>query len=158
MTTPHPDPTKGWSTAQLEAAIPLTKTLGIELLSATREQVVGQLECARALSTATGRLHGGALTALADTVGAVVAFLNLPEDTWTSTTTSSTVFLRGVRRGIIVATARPLHVGRQSIVVVTDVTDLSGRPVAQVTQTLAVLGVTAPGLVPPAPDDTAPDA
>lgn len=145
MTTSHPDPTVGWNTAQLEAAIPMTKTLGIELVSATREQVVGRLEWSRALSTAGGRLHGGALMALADTVGAVAAFLNLSEGTWTTTTSSSTVFLRGVPNGVIVATARPLHVGRRSIVVVTEVADVRGRPVAQVTQTQAVLSLTAPG-------------
>lgn len=100
---------------------------------------------AQALSTAGGRLHGGAVMALADTVGAVAAFLNLPEGTWTTTTSSSTVFLRSVPLGIIVATARPLHVGRRSIVVVTAVEDARGKPVAQVTQTQAVLSLTIPG-------------
>jgi 1,4-dihydroxy-2-naphthoyl-CoA hydrolase len=50
-------------------------------------------------TTAGGAMHGGALMALADTIGGAVACLNLPEGAGTSTMSSSTVFLRGVRRG-----------------------------------------------------------
>lgn len=65
--------------------------------------------------------------------------LNLPPDTTTSTTTSSTVFLRGVRGATVTATARTLHVGRSSIVVRTELRDADERLIAQVTQTQAVL-------------------
>ena len=65
-------------------------------------------------------LHGGAVMTLADSVGAVCAFLNLPEGASTSTIESKTNFFRGVRDGEVVATARPLHVGRTTIVVQTD--------------------------------------
>jgi uncharacterized protein (TIGR00369 family) len=44
-----------------------------------------------------------------------------------------------VRSGDVVATARPLHVGRSTIVVVTELRDDAGRLVAQVTQSQAVL-------------------
>jgi uncharacterized protein (TIGR00369 family) len=77
--------------------------------------------------------------ALADSVGAVCASLNIPEGGTTTTTSSSTVFLRGVREGEVAATARPLHAGRTVVVVRTDLADGAGRPVAQVTQTQAVL-------------------
>ena len=87
-------------------------------------------------------MNGGALMSLADNVGAVCAFLNLPPDAGTSTTSSATVFLRGVRSGDVVATARPLHVGRSTIAVVTELRDESGRLVAQVTQSQAVLAGT----------------
>ena len=55
---------------------------------------------------------------------------------------SSTVFLRGVRSGVITAVSRPLHTGRTVIVVQTDLLDDTGRLAAQVTQTQAVLGNT----------------
>jgi uncharacterized protein (TIGR00369 family) len=85
-------------------------------------------------------MHGGAIMALADTVGALVAFLNLPETAQATTTiSSSSQFLRAVRSGTAVATARPLHKGRQTIVVETDVHDDEGRLVARVTQSQAVL-------------------
>jgi 1,4-dihydroxy-2-naphthoyl-CoA hydrolase len=79
------------------------------------------------------------LMSLADSTAAVCAFLNLPPGAGTSTTSSSTVFLRGVREGTVTATARPLHVGRSTIAVVTELRDGDGRLVAQVTQSQAVL-------------------
>jgi uncharacterized protein (TIGR00369 family) len=76
---------------------------------------------------------------LADTLGAVCAFLNLPDGATTSTIESKTNFFRGVRQGSVTATARPLHVGRTTIVVQTDVRDDAGKRVALVTQTQAVI-------------------
>ncbi|HTC82653.1 MAG TPA: PaaI family thioesterase, partial [Acidimicrobiia bacterium] len=84
-------------------------------------------------------LHGGALMTLADTVGAVCAFLNLPEGGSTSTIESKTNFFRGVRGGAVRAVARPLHAGRTTVVVQTDLYDDDGRRVSQTTQTQAVL-------------------
>lgn len=85
-------------------------------------------------------MHGGALIALADSLGAVCAYVNLHEGAQTTTVTSSTSFMRGVREGSVHGTARPLHAGRTVIVVQTDLRDDSARLVAQVTQTQAVLG------------------
>jgi uncharacterized protein (TIGR00369 family) len=85
-------------------------------------------------------MHGGALMTLADTVGAICAFLNLPPGATTSTIESKTNFFRPVREGLVVAISRPLHVGRTIIVVQTDLMDGDGRRVAQTTQTQAVLG------------------
>jgi 1,4-dihydroxy-2-naphthoyl-CoA hydrolase len=79
-------------------------------------------------------MHGGALISLADSVGAICAFLNLPAEARTATTNSSTTPLRAVRGGTVTATGRPLHVGRTSIVVQTEITDEAGRLVAQTTQ------------------------
>jgi 1,4-dihydroxy-2-naphthoyl-CoA hydrolase len=77
--------------------------------------------------------------ALADALGAVCAFLNLPEGTQTSTIESKTNFFRAVREGDVEATAQPLHVGRSTIVVQTDTRDGEGRRVALTTQTQAVI-------------------
>jgi len=76
---------------------------------------------------------------LADTAGAVCAFLNLPAEARTVTIESKTNFLGAVRDGKVTARARPLHVGKTTIVVETDVLDASGRRVARTTQTQAVL-------------------
>ena len=67
-------------------------------------------------TTTGGAMHGGALMSLADTIGGVVAFLNLPEGAGTSTISSSTVFLRGLREGTLTATGRLIHKGRTTIV------------------------------------------
>lgn len=128
-----------YTTEQMLATMPLALTLGIELDEADAALVQGHLDHSSRLTTLGGALHGGALMTLADSVGAVCAFLNLPPDSSTTTLESKTNFLRGVRGGTVRATARPLHVGRMSIVVQTDLYDDRGKHVAQTTQTQAVL-------------------
>ena len=84
-------------------------------------------------------LHGGALMAAADSLGALCAYLNLPDDATTATLESKINFFRAVRGGTVSLVSTPLHVGRSSIVVQTELTDDAGRPVALVIQTQAVL-------------------
>jgi uncharacterized protein (TIGR00369 family) len=124
----------------LLAAIPFAAALDVTFKSATGEEVRGTLPWAEERCTAGGVMHGGALISLADTVGAICAFLNLPPGATTSTIESKTNFFRPVREGQVEAIARPLHVGRTIIVVQTDLIDNSGRRIAQTTQTQAVLG------------------
>ncbi len=126
--------------ADLLAQMPFAVLTGVQLDSAAAGEVTGRLPWAPQRCTAGGVLHGGALMTLADTVGAVCAFLNLPPGASTSTVSSATSLMRAVRGGTAHATARPLHVGRSTVVVLTEVTDDEGRPVASVTQTQAVLG------------------
>jgi uncharacterized protein (TIGR00369 family) len=125
--------------AALVKLMPFAASLGIELEAAAAAEVRGRLAWEPELCTTGGLLHGGALMAFADSLGGVCAFLNLPEGAATATTSSSTVFLRGVRSGAVTGVARPLHAGRTTIAVVTELVDDEGRRVAQVTQTQAVL-------------------
>jgi uncharacterized protein (TIGR00369 family) len=69
----------------------------------------------------------------------VCAYLNLPEGAVTSTIESKTNFFRAVREGRATATSTPLHVGRTTIVIQTDIRDDRGKRVALVTQTQAVI-------------------
>jgi 1,4-dihydroxy-2-naphthoyl-CoA hydrolase len=124
----------------LMAMVPFAATLGMELVSATPEEVVGRLAWREELCTTGGALHGGALMSLADNLGGVCAYLNLPAGAGTATISSSTNFLRGVREGNVTATARPLRVGRTVIVVQTELRDEAGRLVTQTTQAQAVIG------------------
>jgi uncharacterized protein (TIGR00369 family) len=132
MTDTNPD--------QLLALMPFAVQLGIELDGAAPEEVRGRLAWAPERCTAGGVMHGGALMALADSLGGVCAYLNLPAGAQTTTINSSTSFVRAVREGEVTAVARPLHAGRTVIVVQTDLTDGAGKRVAQVTQSQAVLG------------------
>ena len=85
-------------------------------------------------------MHGGALMGLADNVGGFCAFLNLPEGAGgTATIESKTNFFGPVRSGTVHAVSRPLHTGRRTVVVDTELYDDAGRLVARVTQTQAVL-------------------
>jgi uncharacterized protein (TIGR00369 family) len=128
-------------TATARASMPFAELLGMEALAAAPEEVRMRLPYAERLCTAGGVLHGGALMGLADAAGAYCAFLNLPEGaTGTATIESKTNFFRAVRDGHVVATSRPLHRGRTTVVVETDLHDAEGKHVARVTQTQAVLG------------------
>jgi 1,4-dihydroxy-2-naphthoyl-CoA hydrolase len=120
-------------------SMPFASQLGIRLGTLSREEVRGRMEWAPERCTSQGVLHGGALMALADSLGALCAFLNLPPGAGTSTIESKTNFFRAVRSGSVEAISRPLHAGRTTIVAQTDLFDDEGRRVAQVTQTQAVL-------------------
>src|SRR3954469_18323884 len=128
----HPD--------ELLALMPFAATTGVELDRADPAEVTGRLAWAPERCTAGGLMHGGALMTLADSVGAVCAFLNLPPGSSTSTVSSTTSLVRGVRSGAAHAVARPAHVGRSFILVEVELTDDDGRLVARTTQTQAVLG------------------
>jgi 1,4-dihydroxy-2-naphthoyl-CoA hydrolase len=126
---------------ELNAAMPFGAFLGVELDAASAEEVHGGLEWAPERCTAGGIMHGGALMGLADSLGGLCAYLNLPAGaTVTATVESKTNFFRPVKEGRVSAVSRPLHVGRSFIVVETDLHDAEGRHVARVTQTQAVLG------------------
>ena len=120
-------------------SMPFAGLLGIRLGSLSRQEVRAHLDWAPERCTTEGVLHGGALMALADSLGALCAFLNLPPGTATSTIESKTNFFRAVRSGSVEAISRPLHAGRTTIVAQTDLFDAEGRRVAQVTQTQVVL-------------------
>jgi 1,4-dihydroxy-2-naphthoyl-CoA hydrolase len=131
----HPAP----NVAALLDIMPFARACGIELTEAGPERVSGTVAWAPERCTAGDVMHGGVIMTLADTLGGACAFLNLPEGARTSTIESKTNFFRAVRAGSAHGTTHPLHVGRTTIVVQTDVTDDEGRRVAQVTQTQAVL-------------------
>ena len=124
--------------SELLAMIPFAVTLGMELVSATAEEVVGRLAWREELTTTGGALHGGALMSLADTAGALVAFLGLPDGATTATITSTTQLLRPVTGGNVRAVAVPLHRGRTTVTAQTSLYDDDGRLVAQTTQVQAV--------------------
>ena len=121
--------------------MPFGGLLGIELVGDPRpDEVRARLAWREDLCTAGGLLHGGALMGLADSVGGLCAFLNLPDGAaGTATIQSSTNFLRPVRDGYAEAISRPLSVGRNVITVETEVADARGRAVARVVQSQAVL-------------------
>ena len=123
----------------LVEAMPFAAGLDIELLSATAEEVVGRMAWAEPRLTTGGLVHGGALMAFADSLGAICAFLNLPPEGVTTTIESKTNFFRALREGHATGTSTPLHVGRTTIVVQTDIRNDEGKRLALVTQTQAVL-------------------
>jgi uncharacterized protein (TIGR00369 family) len=127
------------SRRELVALMPFAASLGIVLDEATPGLTRGSLAWMPDRCTVDTAMHGGVLMSLADSVGAVCAYLNVPTGAGTSTIESKTNFFRAVREGRLYATARPLHVSRSLVVVQTDLADDQGRPVGQTTQTQVVI-------------------
>jgi 1,4-dihydroxy-2-naphthoyl-CoA hydrolase len=120
--------------------MPFAVELGVALVDATPDEVRARLSWDERRCTAGGILHGGALMTLADSTGAICAYLNLPEGaTATATIESKANFFRPVSSRHVEATSCVLHKGRTTIVVETDLRDADGKHVARVTQTQAVI-------------------
>lgn len=114
--------------------------LGMRLISVEQDLLIGELDVRRALCTMPGLMHGGALMAFADTLGALATMANLDDESGTTTLESKTNFFRGGRENSTVrGETRPLHRGRRTQVWQTTITDPEGKLLAQVTQTQMVL-------------------
>jgi 1,4-dihydroxy-2-naphthoyl-CoA hydrolase len=122
----------------LIALMPLAGHLGLVLDEADASRVIIRLDWAPHLCTSGGILHGGVLMSLADTAGALVTFLGLPEGKTTATITSTSHMFRPVSGGTVRAVAVPVHRGRTTVTAETSVFDAEDRLVAQTVQVQAV--------------------
>jgi uncharacterized protein (TIGR00369 family) len=119
---------------------PLAKLLGVEIVEAEPSKVVGRLLVRPDICTTFDTLHGGAIMAFADTLGATGAFLNLPPGAGTTTMESKTNFVGAAKVGTTVtAVSTPVHIGRSTSIWQTRITREDGKLVAVVTQTQLVL-------------------
>ncbi len=122
----------------LVALMPFAGQLGLVLDEADASRVVARLDWAPHLCTTAGVMHGGVLMALADTAGALVTFLGLPEGKTTATITSTSHMFRPVSGGTVRAVAVPAHRGQTTVTAQTSVYDAAERLVAQTIQVQAV--------------------
>jgi uncharacterized protein (TIGR00369 family) len=125
--------------AALLATMPFAVHAGVVIDAASTDAVVGHLDWAEERCTIGGLLHGGALITLADSLGAVAAFLHLPEGAGTATVSSNTSLMRGLRDGRATGTATVINAGKRFITVRTDVVDDDRRLLITTTQVQAVL-------------------
>lgn len=118
--------------------------LGIELSEVGPERVVASMQVRPELCTTGEVLHGGAIMAFADTLGAVATFANLPKGARTTTIESKTNFLGAAPAGShVTGECTPFHRGRTTMVWQTLVKTEAGKLCAVVTQTQMVLPVPA---------------
>jgi 1,4-dihydroxy-2-naphthoyl-CoA hydrolase len=123
-----------------ELKLPFSELVGIEFVHADRERVVAELTVRAELCTRPAVMHGGAIMAFADTLGAAGTILNLPEGAGTTTIESKTNFIAGAPVGTrLTGEALPVHRGRRTQVWTTRITTAEGRLVAIVTQTQMAL-------------------
>lgn len=122
-------------------AMPFSKLMGVVVTAASAEAVEGEITVRDDLCTAGGIMHGGAIMAFADALGAVGAVASLPEGAGgTTTIESKTNFLGAAPVGSLVkGRAVPLKTGRRMSVWQTTITTAEGKPVAVVIQTQLVL-------------------
>ena len=126
---------------KLNAAIKpmLPGLLGMEVIEAGPEKVVGRMTVREDMCTGGGILHGGAYMAFADTLGALATVVNMPAGSTTATIESKTNFIGAARVGTTVTgTATAFHKGRTTQVWQTQITGEDGRLLAVVSQTQIV--------------------
>ena len=120
--------------------LPFAKLLGIRFLTATPECVTAEMKVREDMCTRPAVLHGGAMMALADTLGGCATSLNLRDGATTTTIESKTNFIAPAMAGATVrAESVALHRGRRTMVWQTRATSDSGKLLALVTQTQMVL-------------------
>jgi 1,4-dihydroxy-2-naphthoyl-CoA hydrolase len=124
------------ATERLQRGMPFARLLGIEITSDDPAELRARMQWTEERTTGNGVLHGGALLAFADSVGALCAGLN-SKVRLGGTLELKCNFLRPVTAGTVHSVTRPIHVGRSTVVVQTELFDDDGRRVALVTQTQA---------------------
>ena len=121
--------------------MPFSKLMGVSITEASSDKIVGDLLVREDLCTSGGIMHGGAIMAFADTLGAIGAFYSLPEGAkGTTTIESKTNFLGAAPEGSqVTAETTPIHIGRRTSVWQTRINRADGKAVAVLTQTQMVL-------------------
>jgi 1,4-dihydroxy-2-naphthoyl-CoA hydrolase len=123
-----------------ERMLPFAKLLGMEFTSVAPDKIVAELLVRDDLCTRPAILHGGAIMAFADTLGATGTIVNLPAGAGTATIESKTNFIAPAPVGTkVIGEATPVHRGKRTQIWQTRVTTPEGRLVALVTQTQMVL-------------------
>jgi uncharacterized protein (TIGR00369 family) len=123
-----------------ETKLPFAELLGIEFVSASPERIVAEMVVREDLCTVPAVLHGGAIMAFADTLGAMGTIVNLPQGAGTTTVESKTNFVAPAPVGTrVIGETTPIHRGRRTMIWQTRISTPEGRLVALVTQTQLVL-------------------
>lgn len=128
-------------TPAMRSPIPFARHIGLKLVEIADDRVVGSMEVTPELCNPMQGLHGGAAMSLADTLGAMGAFRNLPEGAnGTTTLESKTNFIGVAKVGeTVIGECTPVHRGRRTSIWTTRITTEAGKLVAVVTQTQMTL-------------------
>jgi 1,4-dihydroxy-2-naphthoyl-CoA hydrolase len=125
--------------------MPFARLMGVRVVEAAPNRVVAEMPVREDFCTVNSVLHGGAVMAFADSVGALATVLNLPPGAGTTTVESKTNFVGAIKAGDIArAECSPVHVGRTTMVWQTRILRGDGKLAALVTQTQMVLAVASP--------------
>jgi len=116
------------------------RLMGMELTATETDRIAATMTVCEEITNGTGAIHGGALMAFADTLGAIGTLVNLPEGMATTTMESKTNFIAPALVGMVLTgEATPVHRGRTTMIWQTRITREDGKLVAIVTQTQLVM-------------------
>ena len=118
----------------------LLATLGIEIVEATKEKVVGRMPVTAKVHQPFGLLHGGASVALAETVASTGGWMNVDQEKERVVGIDINAnHLRAKKDGVLTAVATPVHVGQRTHVWNVQISDEDGKAVCVSRCTLAVV-------------------
>jgi uncharacterized protein (TIGR00369 family) len=124
---------------------PFVKLMEIKITRRSPERSEAELYIREDLCNRQGVIHGGALMGWADTMGGMTASASLKDGQRTATIESKTNFFAPIPKGDTAhAVCTPLHSGRTTIVLQTNITRGDGKLAAIVTQTQIVLPTRSP--------------
>lgn len=124
----------------------LAATLGITFVELTRERVVARMSVDARVHQPFGLLHGGASVALAETVASVGAWLQIDQAREAAVGLEINAnHVRGMRAGVVTATATPAHVGRTTHVWDVRIVDDAERLVCVSRCTVAIVPIAPAG-------------
>ena len=105
--------------------------LGLRLEDVTPDRVTARFDVAPHLLQPYGILHGGVLCSVVETVGSVAGAVWWGARGHVVGVSNHTDFLRAVRKGTLLAVARPVHRGRTQQLWTVEITDEQERLVAK---------------------------
>jgi 1,4-dihydroxy-2-naphthoyl-CoA hydrolase len=113
--------------------------IGLEIDSATPDEVRAHVVVRDALKQAMGLVHGGVFASIAESITSMATYMAVAADGMSAQGLSNqTSFLRPILDGTIHAVARRRHRGRTTWVWEVDITDDQDRLCALVRMTIAV--------------------
>lgn len=118
----------------------MAEWMGIEYVEVTPQRVVARMPVAKAVHQPFGLLHGGASVALAETVASIGAWMNVDRSTQGAVGLEINAnHLRGMREGVVTATATPVHLGARTQVWSIELRDEQDRLICLSRCTMAVI-------------------
>jgi len=108
------------------AAEQLVDRMGIKILEASPERVVGTMPVAGNRQP-FGLLHGGASGVLVESLGSAVAALHTLPDRFPVGLELACTHHRGATEGLVTGVATPIHLGRSTSTIEVVLTDEQGR-------------------------------
>ncbi len=120
-------------------ANPFFRLMGIDVDSFGEGEAELSMEVRPDMLNGVGWLQGGLFTALCDEAMALALFTVLEEEERIATISESTSFLRGIRKGRVVAKGRVVKKGRHVAFTEGTVADFEGRILSQTNASFTVI-------------------